>query len=465
MRRLAAGLGCLVLAACGGNGPAALTPEAASPQAAPNGAPIFRWIPKHEVLTYGAGADTVKFEYSDGLAKPQLHDNCADYAPKKPRVTIKLKKTIEKVDDRYAEYKLSAKYGAGGLSPYACTIVMTDASDKHLKATLKVRVTYPALSPSLYVSDYTGGKILKYALPVVANELPTSAFPVAPSGAQPVALSIASNGTVFYAANDAAFDTIYVGSCTSSGSCTSLRSISGVGSYVAATGIAINAAATSGYLVYSSGTAMATAGYIEPFSVSGSTLSLASTPLASISQAGTPVFPTFPIGSPYAGAALDGNGDLAVAMPYGLTEFSVPTGIAVFPGGSSTPTYYHYGGPYETIAAAWVYGSNTTFYGLVIPTNYMYEPSWFVCTAGTSGCAPPIGSSQPANMMNTVGIALDASSGVYVSTLGTLGSPNPFPPHYGTQFIYTWDTATNEVIQNSAGGEPYQTPWGVAVGP
>jgi hypothetical protein len=429
-----------------------------------NATPVFRWIPKKEHLTYGAGADTVRFEYAGSLAKPKLDDHCSNYAPKKPRVTVKAKKTTQAHGDDYGEYALSAKYGTDGLPSYACALVMTDASDKHLIATLKVRVTYPTLPVALYVTDYTGQKIVKYALPVVANELPAQTFVTAPAGAEPIAVSVASNGTLFYAANEKTFLSAYVGTCTAAGKCSRILSVSQTGSYVAVTGIAIDADGSSGYLVYSTGSSSSADGYVVPFRLARGKWSL-EVPLAAVSQTVGPLFPSFPVGSPYAGAALDNNGDLAVALPSGLSSRGEPTGIAVFPGGSRTPTYYHYGGPYETIAAAWVYGSNTTFYGLLTPTSYRYEPSWFVCTAGKTACGPPIGSSQPANMMNAVGIAVDRGSGVYVSTLGTLGSPKPFPPHYSTQIIYTWATATNEFIQNNASGKPFQTPWGLAVGP
>jgi hypothetical protein len=472
MRRAAAALACTVLAACGGSGSLAPAPQLPASEAAPNGAPVFRWLPKHETLTYGAAADTVKFEYAGTLSKPEEADHCADYAPHKPRVTVKLKKTTESHGDKYAEYALSARYGADGLSTYTCTIVMTDASDKTLKATLKVRVAYPA-PPSLYVSDYTGGKILKYALPIVANESPTATFPVAPSGARPMALSVTSNGTVFYAANESDFLNIYIGACTSSGACKQILSIYGNGEPIAASGIAVNAAGTSGYLTYSdnivSGTTTSTDGYVEPFGLSGTTWAFGINALAEVAFPGSsaPLFAGFPITSPYGGVALDGNGDVAVALPFGLPSSGVQEGVALFSAGSSTPAYYHYGGLYETVATAWKYGSNTTFYPLVIGEpgdSFSYADSWFICTVGTTSCAAP--SSIPV-MTNAVGIAVDAASTVYLSTLGTLGGyPHPFPPKYGTQIIYTWVTeGTNEVIENNSSGQPFQTPWGIAIGP
>jgi hypothetical protein len=471
MRRLAAALACSVLAACGGSGSLEPAPQAPAFETLPNGAPVFHWIPKRETLTYGAAADTVKFEYADTLAKPKEDDRCADYAPHKPRITVKLKKTIESHGDKYAEYALSAKYGADGLSSYACTIVMTDTSDKTLKATLKLRVTYPP-PPSLYVSDYTGGKILRYALPIVANESPAATFPAAPAGARPIALSVTSNGTVFYAANESDFLNIHIGACTSSGACKQILGIYGGGEPIAASGIAINAAGTSGYLTYSdnivSGTTTSTDGYVEPFGVSGTKWTLGVNALAEVAFPGSsaPLFAGFPITSPYGGVALDANGDLAVALPYGLPSSAVQEGVALYPAGSSTPTYYHYGGGYETVATAWKYGSNTTFYPLVVSQpgeSFSFADAWFICTVGTPSCAPP--SSIPV-MTNAVGIAVDASAGVYLSTLGTLGAyPNPFPPKYGTQIIYTWETATNEIIQNNSSGKPFQTPWGIAIGP
>jgi hypothetical protein len=472
MRRFAAALACTLFTACGGSGSLAPAPQAPALETVPNGAPAFHWIPRHERLTYGAGADTVQFEYADSLAKPQLNDNCADYAPRKPRVTIKLKKTTQMHGDEYAEYALSAKYGADGLSPYACTIVMSDKSDTHLKATLKIKVTYPA-PPSLYVSDYTGGKILRYVLPIVANQSPAATFPVAPSGARPIALSVTSNGTVFYAANENDFLNLYIGECTSSGACKQILSISGNGEPIAASGIAINADGTSGYLSYSdnivSGVTTSTDGYVEPFGLSGTTWSFGVNALAEVAFPGSsaPLFAGFPITSPYGGVALNGNGDVAVALPFGLPLSGIQEGVALFTAGSGTPTYYHYGGLYETVATAWKYGSNTTFYPLVIGQpgdSFSFADSWFICTVGATSCAAP--SSIPV-MTNAVGIAVDASSGVYLSTLGTIGGyPNPFPPKYGTQIIYAWVTVgTNEIIENDSSGQPFQTPWGIAIGP
>jgi hypothetical protein len=472
-RLLSVALAGAILSACGGSSAGSLTPPASQPQAVPSGKPVFRWLPKNETLTYGAAPDTVRFEYAGTLEKPKQDDRCANYAPKEPRVTIKLKKTRTSNGDKYAGYALSARYGADGLSPYACTIVMTDASDKHLKATLKVHVTYPPAAPSLFVSDYTGGRILKYAIPLVADESPSAAFAVAPAGAEPIALSVASNGTVFYAANENDFGNVYIGACTSLGACNEILSIYGDGQSIAASGIAINAGGTSGYLTYSnnsvSGMTINTDAYVQPFSLTGTRWSFGVSPLAETAVPGSsaPIFPGFPITSLYGGAALDGNGDLAVALPFGLPSSGALPGVAVFPAGSSTPTYYKYGGDIAVLATAWVYGSNSEFDGLYEQLgSFAGMDFWFDCTVGTSTCGSRTGGFPV--LSNVFGIAVDAQQTVYETSLGTLGgAPDPFPPVYGTQLLYaTPFTSGSQVrIANNSKGQPFQAPWGMAIGP
>ncbi len=453
----------LLLSACSSGIPSVSPPPAADVASLPNIKPVFHWIPAKEHLVYGAAPDKVRFEYDATLKAPQESDKCADYAAHEPRVTIKRKHTKEMRGVKYAEYGFSAKFGANGLKPYKCTIVMTDKSNKSLKATLHVRVVYPGASTYLYVVDYTGSRILKYQLPVTENEQPTSTFAISPPAGNPVAVSVASDGTVYYAANTSTFNTLYVGTCTPSGNCGIILNVGLVGSYIAATGLAINSDGTLGYLVYSKGTASSSAGIIQPFSHTRSGWRFASSSLATLAQTGPPIFAGFPIGSPYAGASLDGNGDLAVALPYGDT--SAATGIAVFPAGSSIPTYYRYGGDIEILAPAWEYGSNNTFYGLYNELGSFQSTFWFNCTAGSTTCGTQTGG-FPANVTNAYGIAGEGGT-VYESTLGTLGAyPHPFPPHYSTQLIYSWPTVgTEEIIQNNASGEPYQTPWGLAIGP
>jgi len=179
--------------------------------------------------------------------------------------------------------------------------------------------------------------------------------------------------------------------------------------------------------------------------------------------------PSFPLASPYAGAALDANGDLAVALPYGLQSPPEQPGAAVFPGGSSTPVYYHYGGSIAPVATAWLYGSNATFYVLDLPENFSQSDAWFICAAGTTTCAPPTNGEFPM-MTNAVGIAaaeIGAVATVYTTTLGTLGgSGAPFPPVYGTQKIYSLPaTGSQAALQNNSSGQPFQTPWGLTLGP
>jgi hypothetical protein len=455
-----------LLSACSSGIPSVAMPQAANVAAIPNVKPVFHWVPARENLVFDAAPNKLQFEYDATLDAPQENDECTNYAPHEPRVTIKRKHTKEMDGDKDIEYDISAKFGAAGLRTYKCTILMTDKSDKSLKAALHVRVAYPGANTYLYLTDYTGSKILKYRLPVTANELPTSTIGISPPAGNPVAVSVASDGTVFYAANASSFLNASIGECTTAGKCSTILLVPGAGEYVVATGVAIDSTGTSGYLVYSSGSAMATAGFVQPFSLIGGKWKFSASPLASVSQSGTPIFEDFPIGSPYAGASLDGNGDLAVALPYGLTAPSEPTGVAVFPGGSSSPTYYKYGGDTLTLAPAWEYGSNNTFYGLYSSTmSFFTSTFWFTCTVGTATCGAP--GAFPANVVNAYGIAADGGT-VYESTLGTLGAyPHPFPPTYGTQIIYVQAPSggTDEIIQNNASGKPFQTPWGLAIGP
>lgn len=455
----------LLLSACSSGIPSVAPPQAANVAAIPNVKPVFHWVPAKENLVYGAAPNKLRFEYDATLDAPQENDKCADYATHEPRVTIKRKQTKESNGDKVIEYAISAKFGAAGLKTYKCAIVMTDKSDKSLNATLHVRVAYPGADTYLYLADYTGSKILKYRLPVTANESPTSKFAVAPAGANPVAVSVASDATVYYAANTSAFDTVYVGTCTTSGKCSVILTVPLSGHSMAATGVAIDSEGTLGYLVYSEGTASSSAGIIQPFSLTKSGWRFAG-PLAQLTQAGPILFASFPIGSPYAGASLNNNGDLAVALPYG--DASTTSGIAVFSAGSSIPIYYHYGGDIQILAPAWEYGSNTTFYGLYSSTMSFFTATfWFTCTATSTTCTTPAGESFPANVTNAYGIA-GAGGLVYESTLGTLGaSPHPFPPTYGTQIVYSSPVSggTEETIQNNASGQPFQTPWGLAIGP
>jgi len=368
-------------------------------------------------------------------------------------------------------------HGATGLPSYDCTIVMTDKSDEHLKAVLAIHITYPSsLLKHLYVTDYTGAKILKYTLPL--SDRSRAALKIPTAGVAPVAVSVAGDGTLFYAANAGDFDNVYIVICSPNGGpCSRILSIPSDGESMAADGIAIDSAGTFGYLAYSanavSGTTVYTTGYVQPFKLKHGVWSLASTPLidASVSLSTPTVFQGYPMASIFAGGAFDLNGDYVVALPYGLeqtpTRKEEPPSAALFPAGSSTPTYVplpNVGGSAYPIGTAWAYGSNSTFYILYAPATYTIFGGYVQCTYG-GGCMAP--ATIFANQMNDVGIAGDERGYAYVTSLGmTGGYKNPFPPKYGTQVIYVSSfSGPQAAIFNDSRGKPFQTPWGVAVGP
>jgi hypothetical protein len=206
-------------------------------------------------------------------------------------------------------------------------------------------------------------------------------------------------------------------------------------------------------------------GVIERFVRSGNTWSFGRT-LIEESQPSEIALPGFPLGTPFTGGSLNNKGDLAVAMPFGLSAYSQPPGLAVFARGSAKPAFYPYGGgQVAPVATAWEYGSTTTFYGLYVPTTYTQIDGYISCTVGAS-CAPP-NTGIPV-MTQASGIAVDAQRDVYMSTLGTLGSPpNPLPPVFGSQVLYAvpFATGSQEAIRNNGRGKPFEAPWGLAIGP
>jgi hypothetical protein len=336
----------------------------------------------------------------------------------------------------------------------------------------------------LYVADYSGSKILLFPIPIlcavtcngVIYNPPSSSTTVAPSGANVVAVSVDTAGDVFYVADNAAFSTVYVGKCTLPapnlvGNCSQIAKIPGAGASIAASGIAINAAGTSGFVVYSTASSSAgpANGIIAPLQVSGSTGTLG-TPLSTISQTGAPVLPGYPIGSPYAGASLDKNNDLAVALPQGLGS-SEPPGLVVFSGGALPASYYSFAGfgNVAPISPAWVWGSTTMLYGMYVQLNSMGSSTLGICTIPGGTCVTPSGPGFRPFVTNGVGLAIDSVGFQYLSGLGMLGSPNPLPPIFGSQQIYAsppiGSVYSGAVIQNNSSGQPFEAPWGLALGP
>ncbi len=348
--------------------------------------------------------------------------------------------------------------GCGGSVPSAPVVHAQNASNAILaNAHSKIH---------LYVADFSADAIDTFDLPIISNE-PPSAPPLAtkPAGAHPIALSVDASGDVFYAANESAFLNIYIGEC-SNGKCRKILTRGFRGLNTAATGIAVDATGSSGYIVYGTNPGPSQSeGVIERFKRSGHTWSFGRT-LIEESQPSEISLPGFPFGTPFTGGSLNHKGDLAVAMPFGLTAYSQPPGLAVFARGSAKPSFYPYGGgQVAPVATAWEYGSSTIFYGLYVPATYTQIDGYISCTVGAS-CAPP-NTGIPV-MTQASGIAVDAQREVYMSTLGTLGSPpNPFPPVLGSQIIFAvpFATGSQEAIRNNRRGKPFKAPWGLALGP